>query len=105
MTGDNRTARGAPILSLGAAPCQVRVEEYARFVASVISTEIGIARGDGRPGSMPTAFVANPPRLLGPRHKVRPPARHRAQPEIPWRCANDRLFHRRALPPDHGRAL
>src|SRR5262249_33357247 len=32
MTGDNRTARRAPILSLGAAPCQVRVEaDVQRF--------------------------------------------------------------------------
>src|SRR5262245_50400867 len=36
--------------------------------------------------SMTTALVANPPRLLGPRQKVRFPARHRAQPETPWRC-------------------
>src|SRR5262249_37678623 len=45
---------------------------------------------------MPTAFVANAPRLLGPRHKVRSPARHRAQPEIPWRCDPTSSSNRRA---------
>ena len=46
--------------------------------------------------SMPTTFVANAPRFLGPRHKVRPPARHRAQPEIPWRCGPTSSSNRRA---------